>query len=86
MLSEAVKATFKDAAQKLTGNRKRDFMAKVAEDYLEGSARRAETLFGWNRHSVQLGLHERRTGIACVDAYTARGRHNPHLLLRRERR
>jgi hypothetical protein len=75
MLSEVVKATFKDAAQKLTGNRKRDFMAKVAEDYLEGSARRAETMFGWNRHSVQLGLHERRTGINCVDAYDARGRH-----------
>jgi Rhodopirellula transposase DDE domain len=75
MVSETVKATFKDAAQKLTGNRKRDFMAKVAEDYLEGSARRAETMFGWNRHSVQLGLHERRTGIICVDAYDARGRH-----------
>lgn len=75
MLSEAVKATFKDAAQKLTGNRKRDFMAKVAEDYLEGSARRAETMFGWNRHSVQLGLHERRSGMLCVDAYDARGRH-----------
>lgn len=75
MLSEAVKATFKDAAQKLTGNRKRDFMAKVAEDYLEGSARRAETMFGWNRHSVQQGLHERRSGMICVDAYDARGRH-----------
>lgn len=74
MLSEAVKATFKDAAQKLTGSRKRDFMAKVTEDYLDGSARRAETVFGWNRHSVQLGLHERRTGIVCVDNYRARGR------------
>ena len=29
MLTEAVKATFKDAAQKLTGSRKRDFMARV---------------------------------------------------------
>lgn len=74
MLSEAVKATFKDAAQKLTGSRKREFMAKVTEDYLDGSARRAETVFGWNRHSVQLGLHERRTGIVCVDNYRARGR------------
>lgn len=74
MLTEAVKATFKDAAQKLTGNRKRDFMAKVTADYLDGSARRAETVFGWNRHSVQLGLHERRTGIVCVDNYYARGR------------
>ncbi len=43
MLTEPVKATFKDAAKKLTGPRKRDFMAKVAEDYMAGSARRTET-------------------------------------------
>lgn len=72
-LTETVKSTFKDAAKKLTGNRKRDFMAKVSEDYCEGSARKAETIFGWNRHSVQLGLQERRTGIICVDNYRARG-------------
>ncbi|MEH2257704.1 hypothetical protein [Nostoc sp.] len=27
------------------------------------------------RQSVQLGLHERRTGIVCVENYQARGRH-----------
>jgi hypothetical protein len=75
MLTEAVKATFKDAAQKLTGSCKRDFMAKVAEDYLDGSARKAETTLGWNRQSVQLGLDERRTGIICIENYGARGRH-----------
>ena len=74
-LTETVKSTFKDAAKKLTGNRKRDFMAKVSEDYCGGSARKAETIFGWNRHSVQLGLQERRTGIICVDNYRARGCH-----------
>ena len=81
MLSDAIKTTFKDAAQKLTGSRKRDFMAKVAQDYLGGSARQAETMFGWNRHSVKLGLHERRTGVLCVDNYRARGReHNSYAL------
>lgn len=50
-------------------------MAKVTEDYFEGSARRAETVLGWNRACVQLGLHERRTQIICVDNYQARGRH-----------
>jgi len=74
-LTQRIKLTFKDAAKKLTGNRKRDFMAKVSEDYCGGSARKAETLFGWNRHSVQLGLQERRTGIICVDNYRARGCH-----------
>jgi hypothetical protein len=47
MLTEEVKATFKDAAKKLTGYRKRDFMAKVTEDYFNGSARKAETVLGW---------------------------------------
>lgn len=75
LLNDTIKFTFKDAAKKLTGSRKRDFMAKVAEDYLEGSARKAERVFGWKRQSVQLGLHERRTGLNCVDNYRARGNH-----------
>ena len=74
MLNETMKATIRDAAQKLTGARKRAFMAKVADDYFEGSALRAERQLGWGRQSVQLGLHERRTGITCVDNYRARGR------------
>ncbi len=80
-LTENVKSTFKDAAGKLTGNRKRDFMAKVALDYFEGSPRRVETVLGWNRHSVQRGLHERKTGIICLDNYQARGCHKSELKL-----
>lgn len=74
-LTETVKLTFKDAAKKLSGNRKRNFMAKVTEDYFRGSPRKAETVLGWNRHSVQRGLHERKTGIICLDNYRARGCH-----------
>jgi hypothetical protein len=74
LLEESIAATFKDAASKLTGYRKRDFMAKVSEDYLGGSARKAERVFGWKRQSVQLGLPERRTGLVCADNYRARGR------------
>ena len=75
LLSDTVKSTFKDAAKKLTGNRKRDFMAKVTEDYFDGSARQAETVLGWNRHSVQLGLHERslivsQTGGTTINPIT----------------
>ncbi len=73
-LSEEIKSTFKDAAKKLTGSKKRDFTAKVTQDYLGGSARRAESVFGWKRQSVGLGLQERRTGIICVENYQARGR------------
>ena len=81
MLSDTIQLTFKDAAKKLTGSRKREFMAKVANDYFEGSARRAETILGWCRHTVQLGLNELRTGIVCVDNYKARGRHKTEKIL-----
>ncbi len=81
MLSEKVKETIIDAAKKLTGHRKRDFIAKVAEDYFKGSARKAESVMGWERTSVQLGIEERRTGIICVDNYRARGRHKSEEIL-----
>ncbi len=75
MLDAQVKSTLQDAASKLTGPKKRAFMAKVAEDYFAGSARQAETQLGWGRQTVQLGLHERRVGVTCVDHYRGRGRH-----------
>ena len=48
ILSETVKLTFKDAAKKQTGEIGRDFMAKVAADYFNGSARKVETFRGGN--------------------------------------
>ena len=65
MISKEVKETIKDAAKKLTGYRKRDFIAKVIEDYFNGSARKVEIEIGWKRTCVQTGLHERRTGLIC---------------------
>jgi len=38
MLDTQVIETIKDAAQKLTGHKKRAFMAKAAEDYLPMTA------------------------------------------------
>ena len=72
-LTERPIATIKEAAQKLTGAKRRAFQAQVALDYLEGSARRAEAVFGWSRRPVRLGLHEQRTGLVCVDNFAARG-------------
>jgi hypothetical protein len=74
-LTEPVIETIKFASQKLTGHRRRQFQAEVATQYCGGNARRAEGLFGWGREAVQLGLHELRTGIRCVDDYSSRGRH-----------
>ena len=72
-LTPTVKALLGDAAKKLTAHRRRAFMANVTVELLGGSARRAETHFGWSRHTVELGLHERASGIICVDNFPARG-------------
>lgn len=72
-LTEQQIVTMKDAAGKLTGAKRRAFQARVTLDYLDGSARRAETVFGWYRKTVELGLNELRTGITCVDSFSARG-------------
>ena len=72
-LSDQHISTIKDAAKKLTGFKRRAFQAQVAIDYLAGSPRKAERLFGWDRRTVQLGLHELRTGIVCLDNFKRRG-------------
>jgi hypothetical protein len=73
MLEERVKVTLKDAAKHLSGAKKRAFMAKVATDYFDSSARKTETYLGWGRAAVQLGLDEGRVGVICLDNYAARG-------------
>jgi hypothetical protein len=58
-LEEKVKSTLKDAAKKLTGPKKRAFMAKVTEDYFDGSARKAETYLGSVDHKeLRQGLNQ----------------------------
>jgi len=81
MLSEQIKATFKDAARKLTGPNKRAFTAQVALDYFDGSARKTEAVMGWDRVSIQRGLATLSTGIPYADNYRARGRKKCEVLL-----
>ena len=80
MLSEQVKSTFKDAARKLSGPKKRAFTAQVALDYFDGSARKTESVMGWDRVSVQRGLDTLATGIPFNDNYGARGRKKTEVL------
>ena len=81
MLIEQVKATLKDAAHKLTGEKKRAFTAQVALDYFDGSARKTERALGWDRVSIQRGLDSLRTGVPYPDNYQARGRKKTEALL-----
>jgi len=75
VLTEEVIASFKDAARKLTGAKRRAFEVQVTLDYLGGSVWKAERVFGWSHHTVALGLNERRTGITCLGNFSARGNH-----------
>jgi hypothetical protein len=59
------------AASKLKGAERRAFMAAMTLKYCDGRARLAETVFGWGRQTVEVGLAEQRTGIGCVGAQSA---------------
>jgi len=56
------------AAAKMTGATRRAFQAEMTVKYCDGNARQAESVFGWGRNTVALGLAERRTGILCLGA------------------
>ncbi|MBD2248805.1 hypothetical protein H6G26_36575 [Nostoc sp. FACHB-888] len=50
----------------MNGVERRSFQAEMALKYCQGSTRLAETLFGWGRQNIEVGLAEKRTGITCV--------------------
>ena len=68
------------AATLLTGHKRRRFQAEVALQYCGGSARRAESAFGWGRDAVRTGLSELRSGIRCVEDFGSRGRQTTEAL------
>ncbi len=74
-LTESVVETICLAARRLTGLARRKFQAEMAVKYCAASPRRAEEVFGWGREAVNTGLNELRTGIRCVEDFSARGRH-----------
>jgi len=59
------------AAAKMNGAQRCALQAAMAMTYCDGSARAAEAVFGWSREAVTLGLHEQRTGIFCLNVYSA---------------
>jgi len=66
------------------GTRRRRYMADTVET-LCLSQRQAQQFFGWGRDTLRKALHERRTGLTCVDDFRSRGRkpaefHLPRLL------
>lgn len=72
-ITDAVKSIIKNTAKKLKGARKREFIAEVTLELLDGNARKAEREFGWGRETVKKGIRELETRIQCIDNYAARG-------------
>ena len=61
------------AAAKMRGAQRRNFQAQMALKYCGGNPRLTETVFGWGRKNVALGLAENRTGIICIGTQAALG-------------
>jgi len=72
-LSESHREDLRQAASKLSGAKRRAFQAEMALKYCRGSARLTESIFGWNRTTVTVGLAEKRTGLVCVGAQSGFG-------------
>jgi len=72
--TERYDALLCSGAQRLTGFQRRLFLAEVATELCDGSARQAERRFGWGRETVEKGLHEWRQGMRCAENFAARGR------------
>lgn len=49
-------------------------MAQTVQELGEGGQRLAERELRWNRDTIRIGTHELRSGITCLNAYSARGR------------
>lgn len=69
-LTDSLRVLVRNTCEKLKGTAKRTFMADVAEQI---GQRRAAKEFGWGRDTIRKGMHERDCGIACIDAFSARG-------------
>jgi len=72
-LAEPIKSLLKSAAKRLTGTRRRQFMAEVTLELFEGSPTKAERVLGWGRETVRTGIMELTPGIECIDYSSGKG-------------
>ena len=59
------------AASQRTGPTRRAFEAEMTLTYCAGNPLKAEAVLGWGRHTVALGLAEKRSGIICLGTQSA---------------
>jgi hypothetical protein len=83
-LTAAVCVFLRQTAEAFHGAQRRQFMAQTVAAF-GLSQRQAELRLGWARDTVRKAQHEVRSGIRCLDNFSARGRkpaefHLPGLL------
>ena len=61
------------AAKKMATVLRRQYIAEVTLAYCQGSASRAQRVFGWGYETVKKALKEKEKGIVCADAFHLRG-------------
>jgi hypothetical protein len=71
---ESFISSIKIAIKYLRGYSKRQYLAEIAMQYFDNSARKMEAHLGVKRSMVELGIAEYRTGIRCVENFSMRGR------------
>jgi hypothetical protein len=75
----------RNAAKRLKGVDKRQFMAEAVNSLGTGAQRAAKRQMNWCRNTIAKGHNELRTGITCVNNYSTQGRKkaeelNPELI------
>jgi hypothetical protein len=73
-LSDTLKALFIETATTLKGAARRRFMAQTVQELGPGGQRLAERELGWCRDTIRKGAHELKSGVICLDNFSARGR------------
>ena len=84
-LTDSLKNLLRDTVVQLKGSAKRRFMAQTVLELGYGGQSLAEKELGWNRGTIRKGIRELKSGITCLDNYSAKGRkkaeeHLPYLL------
>ncbi len=57
------------------------FMAQTVVEIGFGGQRLVEKELGWNRYSIRKGIKELKSGITCIDNYSAKGRNRAEFKL-----
>ena len=84
-LTDSLKTMLIETARSLKGSARRLFMARTVKELGYGGQQRAARELGWGRMTIRKGRRELDSGLACLDAFTLRGRkraeeHLPNLL------